>query len=532
MFGGAVLILAAANAGYVAIASGYDWQIGRVHLVAHGVFKPLLLLNLVFVALTLIRRPSASYCEETRGDRVASALRPALLVVALILCVYGLSLCVNFDHNDWTHRFNSAAHRSVGSLGRYFYEPQLDGFYRPLGFLSLWIDQHLFGEALRWYHLQNLVLHCLNAVLVMSLAAALGYGAPTGTVAALVFAAVPASFEPVLWPGARFDLLSAFFSLAALLLFIRYVSSGRPRTAPLWAGAAFLCGLLSKEAAYCVPLLLVAIRMSRESKLGSSGERSRWRIVLAETLGIAAAMIALRLCLFGGLGGYPMVNREPVQFKVTPRTLMSLLTRAPGVVPFALNGAGPTPLGARITVAAYALLLLGLAAEHRPSPGDPRRWLSLCFLISALPVLNLVGWIGPSLMQGRYLYAPAVWWSLLMASVLVRSRRSRLLIAGWVIVTGTAAFFNTYAQAAGLERIRESVHQIRSDWQRSPQCRSVALVGIREDQDGIYFFSHELLTQTRASLPGVSVEIVGVDRPESPRCLTYIWASGAIHRLH
>jgi hypothetical protein len=520
----AALLLAAANTACIAIGSEYDWHLGPLHLVAHGVFKRLLLLNAVFVALILLRRARAT---EPQPIEPPNRWR-APLIVAVVLCVYTLSFTVNFDHNEWTHRFNTAARPTLPSLARYFYEPQLDGFYRPLGFLSLWIDRQLFGDALSWYHLQSLLLHCLNSLLVMALAGSLGYGVRIGTVAALVFATVPASFEPVLWPGARFDVLSAFFSLIALLLFLRYAHSGRPRAAPLWAGLAFLLALLAKEAAYCVPLLLLALRLARRLEIVSPAERSRWRRVIVEALAIAAVLLAVRLCVYGGLAGYPAVKNEPVQFKLTPRTVTSLLTKAPGIVPFAVNSAGGMPPWSRAVVVAYALLLVCLATAYRPSPQDPRRRLFLFFLVAALPVLNIVGWIGPSLQQGRYLYAPAIWWSFLIASVLVTSARRRLLIPAWIAVTGLAAFFNVYAQAQGLERIRQAVRQIQVDSERSPACRSVALVGIEEHQDGVYFFSHELLTRTRAALPSVRVD--AADRPQPDACLTYTYSSGALRK--
>ena len=98
----------------------------------------------------------------------------------------------------------------------FFTHRQYDGFYRPLGFCSLWLDNKIFGAALWGYHIQNLPLQVLNGWLAARLAFRLGLEPALARWTGLAFVALPYAFEAVIWPGARFDLLAATFILLAL----------------------------------------------------------------------------------------------------------------------------------------------------------------------------------------------------------------------------------------------------------------------------------------------------------------------------
>ena len=98
------------------------------------------------------------------------------------------------------------------SFWQLFSRPQADGFYRPLTFVSLWLDYRLFGTAFTWYHAQSLVLHIVNSLLAARLAGSLGFGRTASLWTGLLYAAAAVNFEPVMWPAARFDLLATSYN--------------------------------------------------------------------------------------------------------------------------------------------------------------------------------------------------------------------------------------------------------------------------------------------------------------------------------
>jgi hypothetical protein len=94
--------------------------------------------------------------------------------------------------------------------------------------------------------------------------------------------------------AARFDVLSAFLVLAGLVLFQRYLD----RQKLLLLAAALACmlmALLSKEVAFCLPILATLL----------AGRRA-WahRRALAAFFGLAAVVFVYRWTLLGGVGGY------------------------------------------------------------------------------------------------------------------------------------------------------------------------------------------------------------------------------------
>src|SRR5260370_15140013 len=109
--------------------------------------------------------------------------------------------------------------------------------------MSYWVDYRVFGENLWGYHVQSILLHAVNAFLLVAVATRLGFPRWTARIAAALFGLGAIECEAVLWPAARFDLLAACFVLVALLCFLKYWGTG---------GAGWLCGSL---AAFAVAVL-------------------------------------------------------------------------------------------------------------------------------------------------------------------------------------------------------------------------------------------------------------------------------------
>ena len=134
--------------------------------------------------------------------------------------------------------------------------------YRPMRSLSFAVDYALWGKNPAGYHFFNLMVHLFNVVLLYWLVLQLIPGRlPLALIAALLFACHPVNTEAVIWIKNRSELLCLFFSLASFLFFRRAVACPRNySTAICLAGSlcCFGCGLLSKETAMVLPVLLLA----------------------------------------------------------------------------------------------------------------------------------------------------------------------------------------------------------------------------------------------------------------------------------
>jgi len=209
----AAFSLASANFVLLAIVGHYDFRLGPIHLVATYLFKPLLFLNAAFLMGFALKN---GICQLEEAPGASTYFRSRflfwILAAAVIAVVYGISFRINLDYPDWTHR-NITTHISPRN---FFVRRQYDGFYRPLTFVSLLLDNQVFGAALWGYHVQNLLIHLVNGFLVSRLAYRLGLEQSRAAWAGIAFLVVPASFEAVIWPGARFDLMAGAFTFFAL----------------------------------------------------------------------------------------------------------------------------------------------------------------------------------------------------------------------------------------------------------------------------------------------------------------------------
>ncbi len=128
----------------------------------------------------------------------------------------------------------------------------------PLTWLSLMLDSTIFGIRPAGYHVSNVILHSANAMLLfLALASATGYTARSAFVAAL-FALHPLHVESVAWIAERKDVLSIFFGLWSMWIYVRYAQVGQT-----WRLVAsfllFLCSLLAKPTLVTLPFVLLLL---------------------------------------------------------------------------------------------------------------------------------------------------------------------------------------------------------------------------------------------------------------------------------
>lgn len=324
---GAVL-LSAANLIFLLFRHSYAFTIGPVPFIAHGLFKPLLLLNGSFLLAVLVKNPRPS--APKLSVRVSRRALAAFLLAVLILHL-SLSLRVNPLDDEWNYRLLTSQWRTLGDVARLFFTGQIASWYRPLGFASLWIDRQLFAEHVWAYHLQNIFLHGLNVILAFVLSKRLGLAEPTARYAAVLFAVSSVSYEPVMWPSARFDLLAVTFIAFALIAAIDYLHGSGARALWITIGC-YVLAICSKESAYSFPLLAtVVLAVAFYSKRDSAESAATRRRIMALSAGIllvTGSMLALRFAIFGGLGGYasaPALRSPDLSF--TAATVRSIFAR-------------------------------------------------------------------------------------------------------------------------------------------------------------------------------------------------------------
>ena len=237
-------------------------------------------------------------------ERSPVRLRWLLVLVALVTALAFLPILSNgwVDRDDPDNFLDNPSYRGIGLAQlRWAISTFYLGVYQPLAWMLLGAQYEVCGLMPWGYHLSSLVMHCANAVLLVTLAAAflkLGGRRPLPekaldhesqylgvAAAALLFAVHPLRVEVVAWVSCQPYLPCAFFTMLAVLAYLRreYASAAGRAAWLVTAWLLYVLALLCKAPALTLPAVLLLIDVFPLRRF--SGElRSRWASILAAVL--------------------------------------------------------------------------------------------------------------------------------------------------------------------------------------------------------------------------------------------------------
>ncbi len=202
----------------------------------------------------------------------------ALVSAAWVGFLHGHAIQNTFVYDDVAQVVENIEIRSITGAAGYFlrtvpfsseYLANAGAFYRPLFWMSLSLDYHVWELSARGFRLTNLVLHWICGLLLFLLLSRLGlprslvFGVP------LAWIALPVNTEVAAWISARPFSLATTFILAGMLLLDRFLASGRALNL-VGLTVACLGVLLSHESGIILPivsLLLIARRNRLQARV-------------------------------------------------------------------------------------------------------------------------------------------------------------------------------------------------------------------------------------------------------------------------
>lgn len=232
-----------------------------------------------------------------RFDAPLPSLPPRKIVLWLALAffaasflVYGQSLRHDFvGWDDGMLVYNNPAVQQITptSVKWVFthFDPEL---YIPLTFLTYQFDYAVGGGSALPFHLGNIILHTLNALLAVWALYSLSGKRWLALACGAVFLLHPLNTEAVDWVSARKDTLSTFFFLASLLLYLRWRDNPWPKTM-FWSVACFALALMAKVMAVTLPVILIGLDLAQGRRLSWQLIKEKvWYLVLAVPFGLIA----------------------------------------------------------------------------------------------------------------------------------------------------------------------------------------------------------------------------------------------------
>lgn len=191
--------------------------------------------------------------------------RPLLVVALLAFLANALSLSCGWIWDDDSYITANAIVQSSNGW-RTIWEPGATPQYYPLVFLGFWIEHAMIGLEPFWFHLVNVLMHAVNAALLLTALRRLEIRHAFWIAA--IFAVHPMGVESVAWVTERKNVQSMMFALASVMMFIRMIDRDEGRWGAWIASfTCFVAALLSKTTAVFVPPCLVMILLWRRRPL-------------------------------------------------------------------------------------------------------------------------------------------------------------------------------------------------------------------------------------------------------------------------
>ncbi len=250
--------------------------------------------------------PERPLAEGMAGLLRAVANRPwlfALLLVSATIVAYLPVWHAGLIWDDGSFVVNHPLIHRADGLYRFWFSTEPVDYY-PVTSTMLWVEWRLWGANPLGYHLVNVLVHSLNAVLLWRALKRLNL--PGAWLAAALFAVHPVNVESVAWITERKNTLAMFFFLLSLLWYLRFDSGPSPLAAGFADGAGpstlnlqwrwywlslttFLLALLSKTVVAPMPLVLLGLAWWRRRRVG---RRDLWQSVPFFVTAVAVGLLS------------------------------------------------------------------------------------------------------------------------------------------------------------------------------------------------------------------------------------------------
>lgn len=371
---------------------------------------------------------------------------PIALIIIISSAIYANTLKNSFVYDDSVTIVNNTFIKKLNNIPKlvsndyFLYSSETS--YRPVVTFTYFLDYAIFDLKPWGYHLTNLLLHAINCILLylflLLLAKQLSIKklSPVNTILSnlsdnqpliisLLFATHPILTEAVNAISFREDLLSFFFYMTTLNIYIATTSSSGGRLYPL-SCITYALALLSKEMAATLPMIVYLyewIVSDKESRIAPSFLLNKYIIGYAT---ITLAFLILRF-IFHHPSEHITSWQLSERLLTVPWLLLSSLKSA--ILPFSLSADHViTPVKSLfsprfiVPLISVTLLIVILIMKRKRE----LVFGILFFIITLFPVYNIIPIAFP--LAERYLYLPTIGFAIIIGHIINNlNRRTRNL---------------------------------------------------------------------------------------------------------
>jgi regulator of sirC expression with transglutaminase-like and TPR domain len=311
-------------------------------------------------------------------------------------------------------------------------------FWHPLTWLSLMFDYHVHGLNASGYHLTNLILHILSTLLLFWL-----FNRMTGAIwksafVAALFAFHPLHVESVAWVSERKDVLSGFFCMLTLCLYVYYTEKPAIKRY-LLVLFSFAGALMSKPIVVTLPFVLLLLDywpLGRWTKDVSPNRNNSTNRLIGEKIPLIVLTVIVSIVTIGAqnnVGAVPSSELFPLSLRIA-NALISYVTYL-GKIFWPINLAVFYPYVFSIPlwkVLISGIIIIAITAAFfcyiRKQPFLFVGW--FWYLGTLIPVIGLIQ-SGEHAMADRHTYLPSIGIAVMLAwgiPTLIKREETRVKI--------------------------------------------------------------------------------------------------------
>jgi tetratricopeptide (TPR) repeat protein len=177
--------------------------------------------------------------REKSSDKLAHRTRPetslpaaptagvwagVVLIAIVAFIAYLPSINGGFVWDDDLLLTNNYLIKASNGLHRFWCTTEAKDYW-PATFTTFWIEWRLWGMNSTGYHVSNLILHIVEALLIWIVLRKLSI--PGAFLAAMIFAVHPVNVESVAWIAQRKNTMAMLFFLLSILWYLKYLEHAR-----------------------------------------------------------------------------------------------------------------------------------------------------------------------------------------------------------------------------------------------------------------------------------------------------------------
>jgi len=338
-----------------------------------------------------------------------------LVTLAVYWQVHGFDF-INFD--DQVYLINNINFQSdvTPDVLRWAFTTNHADLWNPFLWLSFILDYQFYGLNPGGYHITNLILHILSALLLFLLINRTTQTVWPSAFVAAIFALHPLHVESVAWATERKDVLSAFFWMLTLCLYAWYTEKPSVRKY-LLVFFSFFCALMSKSMVVTLPAIMILLDYWPLNRFETQKNKINlilWQLKEKTPFFILSAVFSIITFYvqyyIPSLRHFPVLKPSPLDSRLANAAVsfVTYLEKTFWPHDMAVFYPYPSHIPTWQVIAASMLIIVISALVIFMIKRLPYLFVGwLWYVITILPVIKIVQ-IGSDAMADRYHYLPSI----------------------------------------------------------------------------------------------------------------------------